>query len=179
VRYSAVPLEASISFASRISAWSRRNFESAKFPTKGKGEGEREGERKREGGRWHRVRSRFHPVKNLEYWISHEIKENKESEELFLAHPVCRKRAQRRRYHQVGELVVLVGQGRRWLAAPEENAARKRKHRDVPQLSRGVVRLISRESHVSLALLRLHSRKTSLCYFNITFAAFTHTYISS
>lgn len=45
VRYSTVPLEAPISFAFRISAWSRRNFESAKFLTKGKREEE---ERERE-----------------------------------------------------------------------------------------------------------------------------------
>lgn len=49
MHYSAVPLEAPISFAFRISAWSRRNFESAKFP-KGKREEEGEQEEKEEGG---------------------------------------------------------------------------------------------------------------------------------
>lgn len=47
---------------------------------------------------------------------------------------------------------------------PKENAARRRKHPDVQGLSRGVVRLISRESHVSALLCSapLSPRRTSL-----------------
>lgn len=50
------------------------------------------------------LRSRFHSVaENLWYWISHEIKENKESPGSCFWHTLCRERARRRRYHQVGE----------------------------------------------------------------------------
>lgn len=63
----------------------------------------------------------------------------------------------------------MVGRGAHRLAAPEGNVARKRKHRDVRGLSRGVVRLISRESHVSALL----SRRTSQPFSCITSTAYT------